>query len=80
MKEVINMYNILQKANPDTAINSKTTLWKFVMSDETTTDTIFSAETEVDLEAKLKSLLEIIPVNELQVISKDTFNVDILFN
>ena len=41
---------------------------------------MFSAETEIDLETKLKSLLETIPVSELQVISKDSFNVDILFS
>lgn len=68
-------YQIQVKVNEETATNIKTTYFKFIMNDESTTDTIFTCETDTECIAKIKELLNDYNLDDIQVISQHDFNI-----
>ena len=68
-------YQIQLKVNSDTATNIKTTYFKFIMNDNTTTDTIFTCETDAECVAKIKELLNDYNLDDIQVISQHDFDI-----
>lgn len=68
-------YQIQLKVNSDTATNIKNTYFKYVMNDATTTDTIFSCETDTECVAKIKELLNDYNLDDIQVISQHDFDI-----
>ena len=68
-------YQIQLKVNSDTATNIKTTYWKYVMNDSTTTDTIFTCDTDAECVAKIKELLNDYNLDDIQVISQHDFDI-----
>lgn len=68
-------YQIQVKVNSDTATNIKTTYFKYIMADNTTTDTIFSCDTDAECVAKIKELLNDYNLDDIQVISQHNFDI-----
>ena len=68
-------YQIQIKVNSDTATNIKTTYFKFIMNDNTTTDTIFSCDTDAECVAKIKELLNDYNLDDIQVVTQHDFDV-----
>ena len=76
MKGANNMaYQIQLKVNSDTATNIKTTYFKFIMNDNTTTDTIFTCDTDAECVTKIKELLNDYNLDDIQVISQHDFDI-----
>ena len=69
------LYQIQLKVNSDTATNIKTTYWKYVMNDSTTSDTIFACDTDAECVTKIKELLNDYNLDDIQVISQHDFDV-----
>lgn len=69
------VYNIQLKVNEETATNIKNTYFKYVMNDSTTTDTIFSCDTEVECVAKIKELLNDYNLDDIQIVTQHDFDV-----
>ena len=68
-------YQIQVKVNPDTATNIKTTYFKYVMADATTTDTVFSCDTDLECVAKIKELLNDYNLDDIQIVSQHDFDI-----
>ena len=68
-------YQIQTKVNSDTATNIKTTYFKYVMNDSTTTDTIFSCDTDVECVAKIKELLNDYNLDDIQIVTTHDFDI-----
>lgn len=68
-------YNIQVKVNSDTATNIKTTYFKYVMNDSTTTDTIFSCDTDAECVAKIKELLNDYNLDDIQIVTTHDFDI-----
>ena len=68
-------YQIQLKVNSDTATNIKTTYWKYVMNDSTTSDTIFTCDTDAECVTKIKELLNDYNLDDIQVISQHDFDI-----
>ena len=68
-------YQIQLKVNSDTATNIKTTYFKFIMNDNTTTDTIFSCETDAECVTKIKELLNDYNLDDIQIVTQHDFDV-----
>ena len=68
-------YQIQLKVNSDTATNIKTTYWKYVMNDSTTSDTIFTCDTDAECVTKIKELLNDYNLDDIQVISQHEFDI-----
>ena len=68
-------YQIQLKVNSDTATNIKTTYWKYVMNDSTTSDTIFTCDTDAECVTKIKELLNDYNLDDIQVISQHNFDI-----
>ena len=68
-------YQIQLKVNEETATNIKTTYFKFIMNDNTTTDTIFSCDTDAECVAKIKELLNDYNLDDIQIVTQHDFDV-----
>ena len=68
-------YQIQIKVNSDTATNIKTTYFKFIMNDESTSDTIFTCDTDAECVAKIKELLNDYNLDDIQVVTQHDFDV-----
>ena len=68
-------YQIQIKVNSDTATNIKTTYFKYIMADNTTTDTIFSCETDTECVTKIKELLNDYNLDDIQIVTQHDFDV-----
>ena len=68
-------YQIQLKVNSDTATNIKTTYFKYVMNDSTTSDTIFTCDTDAECVTKIKELLNDYNLDDIQVISQHDFDI-----
>ena len=68
-------YQIQLKVNEETATNIKTTYFKYVMADNTTTDTIYSCDTSEECVTKIKELLNDYNLDDIQVISQHDFDI-----
>lgn len=68
-------YQIQVKVNSDTATNIKTTYFKFIMNDNTTTDTIFSCETDAECVTKIKELLNDYNLDDIQIVTTYDFDI-----
>ena len=68
-------YQIQIKVNSDTATNIKTTYFKFIMNDNTTSDTIFTCDTDAECVTKIKELLNDYNLDDIQVISQHDFDI-----
>lgn len=67
-------YKIMVSSSTDTAME----YWTFVNVDETS-KTVFSSKNLDDVEVKLKSLMETIPITKLKVITEIAFTSDLIF-
>ena len=67
-------YQIQVKAT-ETATNIKTTYFKFIMNDESTSDTIFTCDTDAECVAKIKELLNDYNLDDIQVVSQHNFDI-----
>ncbi len=67
-------YQIQVKAT-DTVTNIKNTYFKYVMADETTSDTIFTCDTDAECVTKIKELLNDYNLDDIQVISQHDFDI-----
>ena len=68
-------YKIMQLSST----NATTEYWSFVKVDATST-TDFSSTILDEVEAKLKSLMETIPIKNLKVITEVAFTSDLIFS
>ena len=68
-------FQIQVKVNSDTATNVKNTYFKYIMNDESTTDTIFSCDTDTECVTKIKELLNDYNLDDIQVISQHDFDI-----
>ena len=68
-------YQIQIKVNSDTATNIKTTYFKFIMNDESTSDTIFTCDTDAECVAKIKELLNDYNLDDIQIVTQHDFDV-----
>ena len=67
-------YKIMQLSSTNGIIE----YWSFVKVDATST-TVFSSTVLDEVEAKLKSLMETIPIKNLKVITEVAFTSDLIF-
>jgi len=67
-------YKIMVSSSTDTAME----YWTFVKVDETS-KTVFSSKNLDDVEVKLKSLMETVPITKLKVITEVAFTSDLIF-
>jgi len=67
-------YKIMVSSSTDTAME----YWTFVRVDETS-KTVFSSKNLDDVEVKLKSLMETVPITKLKVITEVAFTSDLIF-
>ena len=68
-------YQIQLKVNSDTATNIKTTYFKYVMNDSTTSDTIFTCDTDAECVTKIKELLNDYNLDDIQIVTQHDFDV-----
>lgn len=68
-------YQIQLKVNSDTATNIKTTYFKFIMNDESTSDTIFTCDTDAECVTKIKELLNDYNLDDIQIVTQHDFDV-----
>lgn len=68
-------YQIQVKVNEETATNIKTTYYKYIMNDSTTTDTIFSCETDAECVTKIKELLNDYNLDDIQIVTTHDFDI-----